>query len=48
MMIKDTPNLSEFTMQEYSISKEDLKTYDTQKTFLVQEGAASGKSICNP
>lgn len=46
MMIKDTPDLNEFTVQEYSLTKDDLKKYDVQRTFLIQEGAASGKSIC--
>ncbi len=47
MMIKDTPNLNEFTFQEYSLSQDDLKTYDVQRTFIIQEGAAEGRSICN-
>jgi len=46
MMIKDTPTLSEFTFQDYSLSKDDLVTYNMQRTYLIQEGAASGKSIC--
>lgn len=45
-MIKDVPTLNEFTLQEYSISKDELKKYDVQRTYLLQEGAASGKSIC--
>ncbi len=46
MMIKDTPVLSEFTVKDYSITQEELKTYDVQKTYIIQEGAAQGKSIC--
>jgi hypothetical protein len=46
MMIKDEPNLNEFTFQEYSLSQEDLKAYDIQRTYIIQEGAAQGKSIC--
>lgn len=46
MMIKETKEMSEFTFQEYNFSQEDLRKYDIQRNFMVQDGAASGKSIC--
>ncbi len=46
MMIKETPDLNEFTVQDYSLTKDDLVKYSVQRKYLIQEGAASGKSIC--
>jgi hypothetical protein len=46
MMIKETPEKNEFTFQEYDFSSEELKKYDIQKNFQIQDGAAQGKSIC--